>query len=269
MKVDKPVVSVQSSISNGTLSLKATGFTLTPSNASFPVIAPNGVVKWYQAYQQPDGSWTATADIGTDFGVYGTYSAQLFATFGGQTSLFASTEFIVNSGFGYAIMGKTSKTVEQMSEAFLNTNVFPAIYTQYGASSILEFCQIIYEESVIEGVKAEVVFAQAMKETGWLRFGGQVQAYQCNFCGLGAVNGGAGGADFSSYGSNGVRIGIRAQVQHLKAYASAAPLNQQCVDPRFDYVTRGSAPMLQNLDGKWAVPGIGYGDGIVSIINRI
>ena len=52
--------------------------------------------------------------------------------------------------------------------------------------------------------------------------------------------------------SNGMRgnsfdtpqLGIRAQVQHLKAYASTVDLKNECVDPRFKYVTRGS------IDGK-------------------
>ena len=36
-------------------------------------------------------------------------------------------------------------------------------------------------------------FAQVMLETGGLTFGGDVQASQCNFGGLGAVGGGAAG----------------------------------------------------------------------------
>ncbi len=79
---------------------------------------------------------------------------------------------------------------------------------------------------------------------------------QCNFAGLGATNGGASGADFSSWGVDAVRIGLRAQVQHLKAYASCDPLVNDCVDPRFSYVTRGCAPCLADLNGKWAVPGL-------------
>ena len=64
-------------------------------------------------------------------------------------------------------------------------------------------------------------------------------------------------------------MGIRAQVQHLKAYASTEPLRQPLVDPRFDLVERGSAVTLQQLDGRWAVPGNGYGDNLLRIIHSI
>ena len=45
-----------------------------------------------------------------------------------------------------------------------------------GGATLEEFCQIYYEEAEKEGIKAEVAFAQAMKETGWLQFKGDVKA---------------------------------------------------------------------------------------------
>ena len=154
-----------------------------------------------------------------------------------------------------SIMGMTNVTVDQMVSYFRSTGkAYPSdVYSQYGAATIKDFCQILLEEANAEGVKAEVLFAQVMVETGNLQFGGQVQPKQCNFGGLGATDGGASGADFSSNGENSVRIGLRAQVQHLKAYASTASLCNECVDPRFKYVTRGSAVYVENLGGgKWA-----------------
>ena len=120
------------------------------------------------------------------------------------------------------------------------------------------------QEAVAEGVRPEVLFCQAMKETGWLQFGGSVKPQQCNFGGLGAVTSSAEGASFSN-----VRTGLRAQAQHLKAYASTAALKNPCVDPRFDLVTRGIAPKLENLNGRWAVPGTGYGEGILAMIGEL
>ena len=139
------------------------------------------------------------------------------------------------------------------------------MYTNYGAPTLQDFCTIVQEEAKAEGVRAEVVFAQAMKETGWLRFGGAVKVEQCNFCGLGAVNSAPGNA--ASFKD--VRTGIRAQVQHLKAYASTDPLAQACVDPRFDLVKRGCALLLEDLNGKWAVPGDGYGESIAKMIDTM
>ena len=138
------------------------------------------------------------------------------------------------------------------------------MYASKGAATIEDFAAIVVDEANAEGVKPEVVFAQEMHETGWLQFGGDVKPEQCNFAGLGATGGGNLGLTFES-----VRMGVRAQVQHLKAYASTEPLNQTCIDPRFKYVTRGTAPTLGKLNGHWAVPGNGYGNSIYSIIKQI
>ena len=122
-----------------------------------------------------------------------------------------------------------------------------------GAGSIEAFCQIVYDEAVKEGVKPEIVFGQAMKETGYLQFGGAVKIEQFNFAGLGATGGSVAGAQFSN-----VAEGIRAQVQHLKAYASKDSLTQETVDPRFNLVTRGSAPYVEWLGQKENPNGFGW-----------
>lgn len=122
-----------------------------------------------------------------------------------------------------------------------------------GAGSIEAFCQIVYDEAVKEGVKPEIVFGQAMKETGYLQFGGAVKIEQFNFAGLGATGGSVAGAQFSN-----VAEGIRAQVQHLKAYASKDSLTQETVDPRFNLVRRGSAPYVEWLGQKENPNGFGW-----------
>ncbi len=153
------------------------------------------------------------------------------------------------------IMGSSSVTVNDLVSYYKSTGaIYPSdVYEKYGAATIEDFCTILVEEAKAEGVKAEVLFAQVCVETGNLRFGGRIKSEQCNFGGLGATDSGAPGADFSSYGEDGVRIGLRAQVQHLKAYASTEKLNNKCVDPRFSLVKRGSAPLVENLgNGNWA-----------------
>ena len=122
-----------------------------------------------------------------------------------------------------------------------------------GAGSIEAFCLIVYDEAVKEGVKPEIVFGQAMKETGYLQFGGAVKIEQFNFAGLGATGGSVAGAQFSN-----VAEGIRAQVQHLKAYASKDGLTQETVDSRFNLVTRGSAPYVEGLGQKENPNGFGW-----------
>ncbi len=63
--------------------------------------------------------------------------------------------------------------------------------------------------------------------------------------------------------------GILAHIQHLKAYANTEPLKTSLLDPRFNLVKRGTAPGFEDLDGKWAVPGSGYGQSIINIWRRI
>ncbi|MGN0437425.1 MAG: N-acetylmuramoyl-L-alanine amidase [Lachnospiraceae bacterium] len=140
------------------------------------------------------------------------------------------------------IAGKVTTSVDQMIAYYKSRADYPDFYQTSDAPSINKFCQIVYDESVAEGIDPAVVFCQAMKETGFLKFGGDVSITQYNFAGLGATGGGVAGESFPS-----VRYGIRAQVQHLKAYANALPLNNACVDTRFSYVTRGTAPFVEWL----------------------
>ena len=100
-------------------------------------------------------------------------------------------------------------------------------------------------------------------ETGFLRFGGDIKPQQNNFAGLGAIGGGTEAASFPS-----ARIGVRAHIQHLKAYASLEPLVQQEVAPRFRFVTRGIAPSVDQLSGRWSAD-LDYGTKIKALFKRL
>ena len=183
---------------------------------------------------------------------------------GSSWSPFSDADLVACTTLGTPIMGKSAASVSSMVSLYSSTgHTYPTIYASKGAATINDFCQIVLEEANAEGVKAEILFAQAMYETGWLQFGGSVKAEQCNFGGIGAINTTAAGVAFDN-----VRIGLRAQAQHLKAYASFEPLNNACVDPRFHKVDRGVAPCLEDLDGRWAVPGVGYGKRIALIVAK-
>ena len=222
---------------------------------------------YYRVHAQNIG-WMGWAKNGESAGTAG-YSYRLEAI---QIKLVkkgsaapGSTSNAFRDANAYAIMGSSQATANQMAAYFKSVGkTYPSVYASKGASTIEQFCKILCEEAQTEGVRAEVVFCQAMKETGWLQFGGDVKASQCNFGGLGATGGGEQGATFSD-----VRTGLRAQVQHLKAYASTASLKNACVDPRFDKVTRGCAPEVTDLNGKWAVPGTNYGQDIVAMIKTL
>ena len=173
----------------------------------------------------------------------------------------------------YKIEGDSDTDIEQMVRFYEENSpvAFPSEkLLQGGAGTIQEFARIYYEEAQKEGIKAEVAWAQTMYETGWLKFGGQVKIEQFNFAGLGATDGGASGASYAD-----VRTGVRAQIQHLKAYASTRELNQICVDPRFGYVTRRSAMYVEILGEQenpkgcgWATS-VNYGIGILNLIDLL
>lgn len=119
------------------------------------------------------------------------------------------------------------------------------------------------EEAGIEGVNYDISFCQMCVETGFLRFGGDIKPEQNNFAGLGAIGGGSEAASFAS-----ARIGVRAHIQHLKAYASLEPLVQEVVDPRFRFVTRGIAPLIDQLSGRWSAD-LDYGAKISAMLKRL
>lgn len=168
-----------------------------------------------------------------------------------------------------AIMGKAQATAQQMALFCRSKNSSP----QLTSCSLEQLAEMFIEEGEAEGVRGDVAFAQSLHETGYFKFGGIVLPTQNNYAGIGALNGNATGqaASFPD-----PRTGVRAQIQHLKAYASTEALVNECVDPRFSLVARGVAPYVEwlgaadNPQGRgWAVPGAGYGANIVKLLGQI
>jgi hypothetical protein len=119
------------------------------------------------------------------------------------------------------------------------------------------------EEAGAEGVNHDVAFAQMCLETGFLRFGNLVSPDMNNFCGLGAIGPEQRGERF-----NEPRIGVRAHIQHLKAYATEEPPQRDLVDPRYRWVRYGSAPTIYGLAGTWAADRE-YGEKIRNILEEL
>lgn len=126
-----------------------------------------------------------------------------------------------------------------------------------------DIAKLYREEGTIEGVNYDLAFSQMCLETNFLRFGGEIRPTQNNFAALGSVGGSTETASFPS-----ARIGVRAHIQHLKAYASTEPLVQELVDPRFRFVTRGIAPLVDQLSGRWAAD-VQYGSKILTLVKRL
>jgi hypothetical protein len=155
------------------------------------------------------------------------------------------------------IMGKGMVTREKLT-LFLRLN---------NPEAKPDFVQMLagtyIEEAADEGVNHDVAFAQMCLETGYLKYGGLVLPEWNNFCGLGAIGPQQPGEVFPD-----PLTGVRAHIQHLKAYASEEPLKGELVDPRYKWVRKGSSPGIEGLSGNWAVDKA-YSGKIRAILRRL
>ena len=163
-----------------------------------------------------------------------------------------------------AIMGKAQATAGQMAAYLKKKN--PSV-----PQAVLDMIPLYLSEGEAEGVRGDIAFAQSCLETGNFTFSGSaVNLKQNNFCGLGVTQRGKTGLSFDT-----PQLGIRAQIQHLKAYASTDKLRNALADPRFRYVKRGCAPYAEwlgqkeNPQGKGWAAGEKYGEKILSILKAI
>ena len=162
-----------------------------------------------------------------------------------------------------AIMGTGRMTQEQLVSFFLMQTAL-AQTGEVDQEKVERLAAYYVKESSAEGINADIAFAQMCLETGFLQFGGLVTANMNNFCGLGAINAENPGLVFPDE-----QTGVRAHIQHLKAYASAEPLNLPAVDPRYRYVNpKGKAPHIYNLAGTWASD-TAYGHKIDQLLRRM
>lgn len=162
------------------------------------------------------------------------------------------------------IAGKARATAEQMRAYIKSKN-------SKVAQSVLDMIPLYISEGEVEGIRGDIAFAQSCLETGNFTFkGSTVTLSQNNFCGLGVTSNGVKGNSFMT-----PQLGIRAQIQHLKAYANKEALVYKCVDPRFMYVVRGCAEYVEwlgiceNPNHKGWASGENYGGKIVDILEHI
>lgn len=156
------------------------------------------------------------------------------------------------------IMGRGQTTSQQMT-AFLTKNNSQAL------AKFPNLPQIYLQEAAAEGVNHDLAFCQMCLETNYLNFGGTVKPEQFNFADMGAISATDSGLTFPD-----ARTGIRAQIQHLKAYASTEPINQPLVkeNVRFKFVKRGVAPTVNELVGRWNAD-TQYGQKIINTIRLL
>ncbi|MCR5758472.1 MAG: glucosaminidase domain-containing protein [Selenomonas sp.] len=157
------------------------------------------------------------------------------------------------------ILGTTEATPEQMAAFIIKRNPTPKLNC-----SIDEIVHYYYQEASTEGVRPDVALCQALKETGFFAYGGDVSPKQNNFCGLGATGNHEPGYSFAT-----PQLGVRAHIQHLLAYTKYHPPVQELIDPRYQHVVKnrpdlhGKVLTWCKLNGAWAVPGKNYGQEIL------
>ena len=217
---------------------------------------------WYDFVRDDSGRWFVRVPV-TAFG-NGSYCCRVYARSASgdwdsylERSLTLPLTPIMNTS--------AQVTPERLAAVYKRSGfIYPAqAYADKGAPTIEDFCAIVVDEARAEGVDSRVLFAQIMIETGGLQFGGDANSGQCNFGGIGATGSGVAGNAFVD-----VRTGVRAQVQHLKAYASKESLVNPVVDPRYTYVDHGVMPYVEGLGTRWAATS-DYGWELASYIRGI
>ncbi len=162
------------------------------------------------------------------------------------------------------IMGQAQATAAQMQAHIRQVN--PEV-----SQSVTDMIPLYLSEGAAESIRGDVAFAQSCLETGNFTFSGSaVTLDQNNFAGIGVTQNGMKGHSWAT-----PQLGIRAQIQHLKAYASSSPLCKDCVDPRYAYVKKGCAPYVEwlgiqeNPQGAGWAAGANYGEKILNILDKI
>lgn len=129
-----------------------------------------------------------------------------------------------------------------------------------------KIAKLYIEECAAEGINSDIAFVQMCHETNFLRYGNLVKKEWNNFCGLGAIDEKQPGLQFKT-----MRLGVRAHIQHLHAYATTEDivLKNECIDPRYKYVRpRAKATTVEGLSGTWAADKM-YAEKLIKYLKEL
>lgn len=174
----------------------------------------------------------------------------------------ASTRVVLENG-ATPLRGVWAGTADELARYLLITESSPRF-----SVPVMTLAGYYVRYAAEVGLRADVLWAQMLHETGFGAYGGSVNPEQNNFAGIGATGGGAQGLTFST-----AEAGVKAHITHMVAYAfttDQAGWTNTSTDPRYDNVSpRGVAQTLSGLDGRWAVPGNGYSARIEQHVRTI
>ncbi len=159
--------------------------------------------------------------------------------------------YILPKGYkDITIRGKAQATKKQAAQLIAANNKNLPIGCSAG-----EIVDLYWEEAEREGIRPDIALSQALLETGYFNFGGAVEPWQHNFCGLGTIGNGVQGAAFKT-----PQEGVRAHIQHLLAYSSHDLPKTKLIDPRYDKahnlrLEKGLITRWSGLNWTWAMGG--------------
>lgn len=114
------------------------------------------------------------------------------------------------------------------------------------------------------GIRPEILYAQAAKETNYGKYTGNVKKTQNNWAGIKTAFA-SGDNDFDHESFSSAEDGVRAHFNHMSAYVGLSPVGD--VHERYNKTVTaswaGTIKYVEELGGKWA-PDASYGKSIVA-----
>ncbi|WP_339167114.1 N-acetylmuramoyl-L-alanine amidase [Brevibacillus sp. FSL L8-0520] len=162
------------------------------------------------------------------------------------------------SASGTPIAGQAQATVEQAQEWARQRKA---------AQAFIDLAPVYWRIGAELGIRPEVSYAQAAKETSFGRFGGVLSRDFHNWCGLKTTKGGSNTDPLAHARFPSDEVGVLAHLQHLALYAGVE-VKGEIVDPRHFPSVRGTAKTVESLGGKWA-PAAEYGKEIVDLLTGL
>lgn len=134
----------------------------------------------------------------------------------------------------------------------------------------IDAAQYYWKYGELTGIRPEILYAQAAKETGYGRYGGRVLPEMNNFAGIkkyGAVNDAT--EDHETFATR--EDGVRGHFNHMSAYVGIEPIGE--VHGRYNSVKTlawaGTVKYVEDLGGRWC-PDLYYGYAIIKdLINKM
>lgn len=160
-------------------------------------------------------------------------------------------------------LGVRQSAVPIIGEATVSVSQAKAWAEKRGAHQrFIDIADIYWEYGELTGIRPEILYAQAAKETGFGKYGGNVLPEQNNWAGIKTAKAtGDTSADHESFATP--EDGVRAHFNHISAYIGKEPIGE----PHGRYYNvksiawAGTVKTLEELGGKWC-PDLYYGYSI-------